>query len=237
MSEFKVFPLNTREDIVRFERCFLSYFENHGGYAIQHISLLRTYDALQNTPDGGRIFSAILDISINLGLIWCDTAEMGRCINQVIQVDFADLSESEATQKSFELRMKLHHYSNAYIFRYRSLWDKIMGLFVLVLAPTEYEKFCSANSKKRFFAKIARNGAMLSYEIVEQIQSAIQKFDDMFRTAEAHGTGFLRKSSFVWTELETMDQLKLIDYWNLLNQIAHIIGELFDHHKRIIDEN
>ena len=234
---FEVFPLNTREDVELFERCFLAYLENCGGYAIQHISLLRTYDALQNNPDGGRIFSAILDISINLGLIWCDTQEMGRCINRIIQVNSTDRNELGVTQKSFEPRMRLHHYTNAHIFRYRSLWDKIMGLFVLVFAPTEYEKFSSANSKKKAFAKIAKNHTILPPEIIEGIQSALQKFDDMFRTVEAHGTGSLRKASFVWVEPETSNQLKLIEYWNLLNQVAHTIGGFFDHQKRISNEN
>ena len=144
MPRFEVFPLNTREDVELFERCFLAYLEDYGKYVIQHISLLRTYDALQSNPDGGRIFATMLDISINLGLIWCDIGEVGRCINQIIQGIAADLNELESVQRSFELRMRLHHYISTYIFRYRSLWDKIMGLLVLILAPTEYEKFCSA---------------------------------------------------------------------------------------------
>lgn len=237
MPEFEVFPLDTRGDVELFERCFLAYLEDYGEYAIQHISLLRTYDALQSNPDGGRIFSAMLDISINLGLIWCDIQEMGRCINQIIQGIAADLNELESIQRSFELRMRLHHYTSTYIFRYRSLWDKIMGLLVLILKPTEYERFCSANSKKKTFAKIAKDHTLLPPEITAGIQSALQKFDDMFRTAEAHGTGSLRKVSFVWVEPGTAGQLKLIEYWNLLNQVAHIIGGLFDHQKRISDEN
>lgn len=235
--KLETFPIRTRGDVEYFERSFHTYLATNGGFAIQHISLLRTYDALQSNPQGGRIFSAVLDISINLGLIWCDLVEMGHCLNKIIQESDTNNKQTEFIDGSFELRMKLHQYTSAYIFRYRSLWDKIMGLFVLVFANDEYEKFSRAQSKKKTFAKIAKAHTFLPLKIVEDIQSILQKFDDIFRTGEVHGTGSLRKVSFTWVEIEKSHQLKLIGYWNLLNQVAHSIGGLFDSQKRATDKD
>lgn len=239
MIEVKLepFPIKTREDVEYFERSFYAYLETNGGFAIQHISLLRTYDALQCNPQGGRIFSAVLDISINLGLIWCDLTEMGRCLNKIIQESDANTNQIKFIDGSFDLRMKLHRHTSAYIYRYRSLWDKIMGLLVLVLAHNEYEKFSKAQSKKKAFAKIGKSYTLLPSKTVEDIQSILQKFDDKFRTGEVHGTGSLRKVSFIWAEIEKSHQTEFIEYWNLLNHVAHIIGGLFDPQKRASDED
>ena len=91
------------------------------------------------------------------------------------------------------IRRRVHFVTEAigFVLRYRALWDKIMGLLVVLLVPDRYEAFVKADSLKREFLKVV--GPTLALDVVENSIAMVQEFDDDFRTAEAHGSGRLRK--------------------------------------------
>lgn len=227
-----VFPLDNRTDVETFERLFLAYLGCQAMFPVQHISLTKAFDGLESNPDRGRLFAALVDITLTVGMVWIDTVAFGQQFNRLIaKTDDSDANISTG-EGSFYTRMQMHYHANGYVLRYRSAWDKIMGFFVLLNAPEHYEQFVSAKSRKKAFRKIAEKSGVPPIEFVESVEKALTQFDDSFRTAEAHGTGILRKSSFVWTTFSDNPQAQFLGFWNVLNEVAHVIGGVFDESKR-----
>jgi uncharacterized protein YukE len=127
--------------------------------------------------------------------------------------------------------------SNAAL-RLRAMWDKLLGLRILLYWPNQYQKFSAAKSRLKEFKKIAKawkrdssNGQDESIEewnknweqSINQIDSTIRKIDDDFRTAEAHSVGRISKWAFVKQEDED-------DPFTILlmasNDIYKYLGEL-----------
>jgi hypothetical protein len=131
--------------------------------------------------------------------------------------------------------MDIHQASSSYILRYRSLWDKIMGFLVLFFVPEDYDDFVSARSRKKAFRKIVENDQFIAEKmntILNQpyikVLDEIERFDGIYRTPEAHGTGALRKWSLSMQSMIDNPSGDLIGYWNIINQIIANIGNLFD---------
>lgn len=237
MVAIEAFPLNSAGDIGRFERCLDDYVSvKTSGAGVAHFSLENAFVDLLSDPDGARIFAALTDIRISLALLFCDVHALGREVNKTMP-DALEKLGPLAESQAFEIRMEMHRHANSFILRFRSLWDKFMGLLVLRFAPQEYERFASSKSKKAAFRKIMEQLAILPDDFVSTAEGFIQKFDDTHRTPEAHGTGTLRKSSFSWQTHADSPPMALLGYWNFLNAVAHVVGGIFDPYarKRITD--
>ena len=232
MVTLQAFPLDTVDDIQRFEHCLDEYVHAQtNGAAIVHFSLTTAFEELQEDPLGAKLFAALTDVRISLALLNCDSVALGRSLNRTMPQAMPSVGELMQSQ-AFELRMDIHRHANSFILRIRSLWDKFMGLLVLRFAPQDYERFASSKSKKAAFRKIMAQHSILSDGFAVTAEELIQKFDDSHRTPEAHGTGTLRKSSFTWGSHEESPPIALLGYWNFLNEIAHVIGGIFDSHVR-----
>ena len=64
------FSLNSREEVIRFEQLLDDYSSNHAQLSLRHVSLIEAYDRLINRKDGARLFYALLDIQINIVLLF-----------------------------------------------------------------------------------------------------------------------------------------------------------------------
>lgn len=228
VQSLTTFPITSDVEAEEFERHLEIYVKSKTGHKpLSHYSLARIKRALEHETAGGRLFAALVDIRINVALIELHVIALGKLANSSL-----DLTEAKTFAltdiQSFEIRMDIHDHSNAFVFRFRSLWDKIMGLFVLRFEPDKYDTFCQAKSKKASFRKIFSSHALIGDEFVTHALSAVQAFDDRLRTSEAHGTGALRKSTFTWEDLQKSPPLYLIGYWNFLNEILHIVAGIFD---------
>ena len=79
--------------------------------------------------------------------------------------------------------------------------------------------------RKKIFRRIAIR--FWDHVSIDSLTEFLDKFDDSFRTAEAHGTGVLRKSSFTMETLDKNPQLDLLGYWNVINGFIAEVGKLF----------
>ncbi len=224
--EFQVFTLSTRSEVSQFESLLDQYIATRGQFSLKHISLVNAYDQLLQREDGGRIFSALLDLQINFLLLYLDIHSVGATWNKIYSEGLEGGSILDSADKFFS-KMDVHRFNSSYVLRYRALWDKIMGLLVMIGAPKEYDRFCSARSKKRVFRKIALACQMLNEEFLNTLEGFLIKFDDAFRTSEAHGTGVLRKYSFTMESVDKNPQIELIGYWNTVNRFISEIGKMF----------
>ena len=67
---------------------------------------------------------------------------------------------------------------------------------------------------------------------IASINDMLTEFDSTFRTAEAHGTGALRKYSLTMEAFDNNPQIELIEYWNYTNELIVIIGDVFKSKKQ-----
>lgn len=227
--EFETFSLKDREEVEKFENFLSQYITQRAQFAPTHISLVNAYDMLQARDDGGRVFTALLDIHLNFMLLHCDLYSVGATWNRFFSKGKLEGGSVLDSQVRFYGKMDIHRFNTSYILRYRALWDKIMGFLVLLFSPNEYDGFCKSKSKKRSFRKIMHNA--LSEEFVSSLENMLSKFDNEFRTPEAHGTGVLRKYSFTMESMHQNPQIELIGYWNMVNDFISQIGIIFKENK------
>jgi len=223
----EIFTLNSRDEVARFEELLESYATARAKSPLKHISLTSAYDQLQDRKDGGRVFSALLDIQINFLLLYLDAHSVGATWNGLFSKGKLEGGSVLDCQAKFFGKMDIHRFNTSYVLRYRAIWDKLMGLIILIYAPNEYESFAKAKSKKRTFTKIVEKCQFAGSQFLANLSGLLTRFDNTFRTSEAHGTGVLRKYSFTMESLADNPQIELIGYWNAVNGFIAELGKMF----------
>ncbi len=221
------FKLETREDVEQFEALMLQYAETRSQSALDHIPLVKAWDYLHHREDGVRVFTALLDVYLNLHMVHLDLITVGGTWNSNFSKGKLEGGSVLDSREKFFGKMDIHRYASSFILRYRAIWDKIMGLFLLLLSPGAYDKFSKSKSKKKSFRDAASKAGGIPQDFVADLLSSLEKFDNVFRTPEAHGTGALRKWSLTMEGLENNPMIELIKHWNLLNQTMLTLGKMF----------
>lgn len=222
------FKLNSRQEVVNFQELLDGYATSTFQTPLKHISLVDAYDYLQKRPDGGKVFSALLDLQINFLLAFADITSMGSTWNRLFSKGKLEGGSILDNSLKFNGKMEIHRFNTSFVLRYRAIWDKIMGLLVLMHSPNEYEKFMKANSRKKEFIKIAKSNEFAQEIFLDELERLLTSFDNKFRTAEAHGSGVLRKYSFSMESMDKNPQIELVEYWNKVNQFLLNYGKIFD---------
>lgn len=224
----KYFTLESREEVERFEALLGEYCQARTQMALSHISLVKAWDQLHQREDGGRVFTALLDLYLTLHLIEFDMSSVGGTWNSLFSKGKLEGGSILDSQSKFFGKMDIHRFATSYVLRYRAIWDKLMGFFILYFAPKEYDSFCKSKSKKKAFRNIASAVSALPNEFVTAILDRIEEFDNNFRTAEAHGTGIVRKWALTMEGMEDNPFIELFGHWNVLNAVCHTVGKLFE---------
>lgn len=237
MSELQSnsFSLNSREDVMKFETLVNAYSQQKILFSLTHICLIDAYDFCQTRLDGSKLFAALLDIYINFLMLWSDSVSAGKawgCEDGMAASKYENGSIFDSEENFFR-KMELHKYHTSFIFRYRALWDKAMGFSILFFIPNEYESFINSKSKRRSFKKIFSKLDTYPNEFFTFIDTHLDEFENKLRTPEAHGTGSLRKRSFITESIEESLLLEFSHYWNIMNGFMHVTGKLFSHFKKL----
>jgi hypothetical protein len=223
----KPFVLSSRSEVEQFEQMSYAYAEARANFAIKHLSLVEAFDFCQQREGGGKVFAATLDIFINFVILWCDTIAAGAVWNEKFSKGRLEGGSVLESHEKFFGKMDMHRHNTAFIFRYRALWDKIMGVLIMIHAPERYEVFVSAKSRRRAFIKYSEGVAALPKDAVIHITSMLEGFDNEFRTPETHGTGALRKWSFTMAPMNEVPSGKLMNFWNVaLDGMITLSGSL-----------
>lgn len=220
------FKLNNRDEVQCFEEFLHAYEKEHYHFAVEHLSLVGFFDALQGHPDGGRIFVAILDIKISLSILWGDIHEVGAAWNKNFSKGKMEGGTISDSFEKFSGKMDVHRFSSAFILHYRALWDKIMGLFILFYVPNQYNSFCRAKSRQKRFLSLASHIPQIGRNAASEICNVVEQFDKLFRTPEAHGTGTLRKWSFLMEPMNKNPHGDLFGYWNYMNKTITSLNKM-----------
>jgi hypothetical protein len=216
------FKLQSREDVINFQAHLTAYLKKSIGWESPYIDLLVAYDKLiPHERQGALLFSGLMDLKINFTLVVLDNFHSGAAWNELCS---ATVKEEKSVLDDFPFfygRMEVHRHNANFVFRYRAIWDKIMGILVLLHSEEEYKRFSQAKSKKKFFKKLAPKMKFLPPDYAEVLLAELVKFDDAFRTREIHGFGILRKWSFVMGSFHETPLIDLKNHWNWL--LHHLI--------------
>ncbi|WP_419660736.1 hypothetical protein [Desulfosarcina variabilis] len=229
--EMPTFCLSSTSEVAQFESMLNKYVENQTQNPLNHISLVKVFEQLQSRKDGGRIFTALLDVQINFSLLYLDLIKVGRTWNSFFSKGKLEGGSILDSPVKFFGKMDIHRFSTSYILRYRALWDKVMGLLVMAIIPKKYDHFVTSKSRKKEFKKIFLESNILDEKTLKTIEDLLTQFDNTFRTAEAHGTGRLRKYSLTMESLDKNPQIELIKFWNSINGVIAGLPKMFEYPK------
>lgn len=223
------FVLRNKEEVEQFSQLLGMYCKSQIGWTPGHISLTKAFDQFHTHPESGKLFAALLDLHISLNLLFLELYQFVGIWNKYHTTKIFEGGGSVLDSKErFFAKMKAHQYASAYVLRYRAIWDKLMGVFILVFLPDDYEHFRKAKSRKRMFVRLTKKSLYLGEELGNQVGELIEEFDRKFRTPEAHATGSLRTWSFLMEDPILNSQSELLSYWNALNNIVAQMVKLLD---------
>ncbi len=230
--------LQSEDEIKKFEEYFEKYENSISGHHLKHLSLINMSKILEAEENSGRTFVAFLDIKLSFSHIYRDIMNIGNVWNKNFSKGKFEGGSFLDSQQRFDKKMDMHYHFTSFVLRYRAIWDKIMGFILLIMAEdAEYKKFEKAKSRKKSFKKSAEISG-IPKEFYEEIIDKLEKFDNQFRTAEAHGTGVLRKFVFDMTSITDNPQGELLLYWNFLNETIDKIGKLIlEHANKTLERN
>ncbi|MDO6814015.1 hypothetical protein [Tenacibaculum soleae] len=210
------FKLNNKNEVKLFCERLDKFQENKVGYSLPYIDLNIAFKNLQDYEQGARLFTALLDLKINFVMLNIDFTNAGGAWNNFFSKGKLEDGSVLDSQIKFNGKAEMQYYNGNFIPKYRAIWDKIMGIMILMFKPESYEKYRKAKSRKKEFQKLALEIQQIPNEFAENIIKGITDFDNNFRTPEVHGTGKIRKWSFTMYSLHETPLIELQKYWNWL---------------------
>jgi hypothetical protein len=108
--------------------------------------------------------------------------------------------------------MEIHRFSSAYVLRYRAVWNKLMGLMILIYALDEYESFSSAKSKKLRCQKLAEKHQFAEEQSLNKLNDLLNRFDNAFPSAPPSGSIEHYDYSIALESLNPNPQIQLLGF-------------------------
>jgi hypothetical protein len=226
--EFEEFAIQSRKEAEEFDSLLWKWQQERHGAPMRYMSLPAVWDVCQEDTEGGRLFAAAIDLRINLALLPGDLLVVADVLERDESGGRTPADSILEDPEHFFERMDLLHASLDYVLRLRAVWDKLMGLFVLLIAPAEYQRFTNSQSRKGEFRKIAEASGRIPRDFIDYVDGLVLQFDNSYRTAEAHGSGRMRKFSLVPQLVELNPNELLIWAWNDLNGVLQLLTDFFD---------
>jgi len=219
--------INGEEDVKKLKKLISDYSLKRIGTDLPYIDLVVCYNNLLPYENyGKKLFAALVDLKMNFVLLTLDSVFSSPNDQQKLSTDESILDNPEFFDKRFEV----HRHNANYIIRYRAIWDKIMGILLLISSEKKYDQYNSAKSRKKSFENLSKDIDFLSDGFAHNITQHIQKIDNNFRTGEVHLSGSLRKYSFLHDPFEREEYIHLRSSWNymlfVLNKIDKLIGNI-----------
>lgn len=212
--------LRTRDDWQRFDER-LTQIASANGNAL---ALGAIWPKVIHLSDAGRILTATMDVKLAYVAAIKDSMEFMGAYNHSIVNTESTAEQVLSDPDVFAARYHMYRMVTGAVLRFRALWDKVMGLWVLLVAPEQYHKYLRADSRKGYFAeKIAPT--IMEHDFVRILQ-VIADIDNRYRTPEAHGHGTVRK--FIFLDHDHVRD-RIHDIGGLHNIMVEAIAMIDDH--------
>ena len=204
-----------------------------GGTDLLRPGYLRDLFLHAQREGANRLFAAAYDLEITFLFMEVDTCEAAGTHN----LQFAPGRAHEDSvplldDAAFGGKMDNLGHLTAFALRCRAFWDKVMGVLFLLCEPAKYEAFTRASRRKRFFAKNAAEWPDPPPHLLRFLEDSnfrgldpnprfphilerVMEHLDGIRTAEAHGTGTLRKSTLGTVPIDESGHASLLAHYNI----------------------
>jgi hypothetical protein len=223
------------EEVERFDKLLAEYQQARGVPDFDWVSLASAYELLQSYSNGGKVFTSLLDLRFNVATLQDELGRMATIRNKHRQRRSSLKGGLLDNPEYLFERLDLLRANTAYILRYRAVLDKVMGVLVMLAAPSEYESFVNAKSRRKKFSEIGGSSKFLPDRLVSHVIQTVDVFN-RYRTPEAHGTGGARKWSFIDDNDLESPQSDMFWSWNSLRPMLVAVGVLFGKQKDEVDD-
>ena len=232
-TEFKI---ATRSDAAKFDQLLNQYRLEQHIHEWPFISLEETFDAVEEHQKSAQLFSAFFDICLQDVALQRDLKIIQDETNREYRGGDTDI------EGVFSPRMERYIAASNAALRLRAMWDKVMGLEILLCCPDKYQNFLEGSSRLKTFKKIAsarkinpkdkQNELIDEWnekleQSIDQLGKRVREVDDNFRTAEAHMVGRIGKWAFVKQEDEDDPFEKLLlandDIYERLREVSSVL--------------
>jgi len=144
-------------------------------------------------------------------------------------IDYDMFQLASSTQKDSVSRFKRYMYINNAIIRIRALWEKLMGLAVLLESPEMFDKTFAATKVRSFFIKNFSDAKNPATKKIWDVLHTVDNFEQRFRTPELHKIG----RTIRWATQDSIDgeMNRLLGHKNDLNKLLRDIVEIINDKK------
>jgi len=222
-----LFRICSVEEAAKFEERLCKSEQSKWHRRLTELSLPNAYEQFEGDKNGARLFAAFFDLRLASSMSNEEVYGFGPNWFEYFfstQIDGRGVLDSE---EEFEAKLKSYGHQTAFILRFRALLDKIMGFLVLLKTPEEYDRFVSSRSRKKAFGKLF-DALELDPEILKSIDTSVEVIDSNFRTAEAHGTGVLRRHVFQVNALDSEHRDILLIQWKAVTDVVNKLPTIIE---------
>lgn len=147
-----------------------------------------------------------------------------KCIWFALDYDLYQLGRN--TGKDVNARFKRYIYINNAIVRIRALWDKLIGLAILLEHPDDFDRILSAKRVRSAFIKNFKDSQHPVARLIWDYLHSIDTFEQRFRSPELHKIG----RTIWWAAREKLGEEtnRFIAYRNDLNRLLRNIVKQFE---------
>ena len=149
------FKLNDIKEVQEFSNRLDLYMKKVTGSTLTYIDLPKFFQyCLSNKENGGRIFTAVLDLKITFVMLYKDIFCTGATESGF---KFSKENAIKCGEEEFIRKCEMQYYYSNFIYRFRAFFDKYMGLLFLIYKPEEYNNYRHAKSRKKYFKDNFKN--------------------------------------------------------------------------------
>lgn len=216
------FSLKEREEVERFAKLIKNYVNEETHLPFHWIDLPRWFDKCMTMEEcGGRLFSAILDLKITFVFI-----DFYRTIPGFKSINSKESPNILVDVDVFKEKIVLLHDNIDMAIRFRTFYDKYMGVLVLLLCPDMYKSYLKAKSRKEYFKKIMCG--YIDSDTLDSIFETISCLDERYRTAEVHQTGRMRKWVLGGRDCFVDNAVELGGFFNSILSLSDWLDTMLD---------
>lgn len=219
------FVLHNREEVTSFESMLNQHVETETHLSFHSLNLALAFDySMELEENGAKLFAALLDLKITIAFLFIDGIKYAPDFNALNCKDGANVLKDEVL---FNKKIKMLHHNIDLAIRYRSFYDKFMGIVIMLLNPLQYDKFITKSKKESSKVKFKKmTKGLLDDESIDTLVKQVTYLDESYRTPEVHQTGSMRTWVLTSQDLFLDKQLNLMNYFNWVLGYADWIDEV-----------
>lgn len=223
------YRIESQNEAASLDKLFDQYLLEHDIDQGTLMKLGDAYNALKRDGRDQRCFSAYLDLYLQNIALQEDVVIIRREINREYQ--------SGKVEGFFAKRMGRYIAASNVAHRVRAMWDKLMGLTVLLNWSDKYDNFCSSRSRLSAYKRIAESWRIPDKTLLTADTEQLKKYEQWnsdwaeeiskitrcvdfistnFRTAEAHSVGRIWKWAF---EIQRDEEDPFVELLNSTNDL------------------